>query len=122
MSSIRVVGEAADGRELLEMARNIQPDVILMELNLPNLSPFEALSALRREKLTTSIAIVTLTDDVQLMNAALENGVSGYIHKCDFAEEIATALQIIMSGKSFVSTQMCESMCTRLADRPLART
>jgi len=73
-----VVGEAASGTETLTLAEQLQPDLILLDLNMPALGGLDALPALRKLVPSARILILTMHDDPQYLRQALKNGASGY--------------------------------------------
>lgn len=79
--SFEVVGEARDGREALKLTKEIQPDVILMDVNMPNCSGIEATALIRRLNQDVKIIMLTVSDDQDDLFKAIKNGANGYLLK-----------------------------------------
>jgi two-component system, NarL family, response regulator LiaR len=107
ISTVKILGVATNGPEALEMVGKFRPDIILMDVILPGLTGIDAARLFRREGIETKIIIVSLTGDPHVIDAAIGEGVAGYVHKSDFASELASAIRIAVRGRTFVSSQLC---------------
>src|SRR3990172_4372826 len=85
---MEIVGEAADGLEAIEKAREIAPDVILMDLNMPRCSGLEAIQALQTEMPQINILVLTLSEMETDLFAAVKFGATGYLLKTAEPEEL----------------------------------
>src|SRR3954452_4698436 len=90
---IEVVGEAADGSEGVAMARRLEPDVVLMDLLMPNMDGVEAIGRISAERPVTEIGTTTSFIEHDQVTAALEAGASGYVLKDAEAEEVPPAVR-----------------------------
>ena len=88
---IEVVGEAADGSEGVAVARRLEPDVVLMDLLMPNMDGITAIGRIKEERPETEIVTMTSFIEEEKVTAALEAGASGYVLKDAEAEEVAAA-------------------------------
>lgn len=96
---VTVVGEAADGNQAVAMAIKLRPDVILMDLKMPNLDGIEATRQLARELPETRVLILTTFDaDIHVLEA-LRVGASGYVLKDSTPEAIVTSIHSVMAGE-----------------------
>jgi DNA-binding NarL/FixJ family response regulator len=95
---LEVVGRAADGPEAVEMAAATEPDVVLMDLNLPSMSGVEATALTCALPNPPAILVVTMVDDDDTVFAAMRAGARGYILKGSTGEEIAAAVTTVASG------------------------
>ena len=97
-NNIDVVEEACDGFEALEKARQLNPDIILMDINMPRCNGLEATRFIKAEMPQIKIIILTASgDDYQF--GAIKNGADGYLGKLFIAEELLTLLSKVNSGE-----------------------
>ena len=108
--SLRVVGEAVDGLEAIEKAKELQPDVILMDLNMPRCSGLEAIQALQTEMPQVNILVLTVSEMEADLFAAIKFGATGYLLKNVEPEELIHAIIHIAQGGVIVSPQMANAL------------
>ncbi|GHE40003.1 response regulator [Streptomyces capitiformicae] len=108
---ITVVGTAAGGREAVEKAVELRPDVVLMDVRMPELDGVEAVAVLRGRAPECRVVMLTTFDDEEYVVQALRAGASGYLLKDLPAEELAHAIRLAHSGV----TQLDSSVAARLA-------
>ena len=101
-----IVGEASDGIEGLQMAAERAPDIIILDVDMPQLNGLQMARALRKERKTARLVFLTMYKDEDMFNAALDVGVSGYVLKENATEEIIAALLAVARGE----TVYCSSM------------
>lgn len=101
--ALHIVGFASDGLEAVLKAAELQPDLILMDVNLPDLSGISAARRIQELSLKTKILFVSQILDRDVALAALDAGGLGYVVKSDAENELLTAVEAVMSGKRFVS-------------------
>lgn len=98
-----IVGEAADGAIGLRMAAELQPDIIVLDVDMPHLNGLQMARELRRLQSSAQIVFLTMYHDEDLFNAALDIGVKGYVLKENAGEEVVSALLNVADGKTFFS-------------------
>jgi two-component system response regulator NreC len=103
VADIKVVGEAANGREALEKTRQLAPDVILMDLAMPIMSGLEATRRIRKKFPGTKVLALTQYEDREYIVPTIEAGARGFISKTAAFTELASAIQSVHQGKSFLS-------------------
>ncbi len=108
--SLRVIGEAADGLEAIEKAKKLEPDVILMDLNMPRCSGLEAIQALQTEMPRVNILVLTVSEMESDLFAAMKFGATGYLLKHVEPEELIHAILHIAQGGVIVSPQMATAL------------
>jgi len=100
---IVVVGEAEDGREALQLSRKLQPDVVVMDIAMPDLNGIEAARQLLAEYPGIRIAALSMHSDKRFVSEMLKAGASAYLLKDCAFEELITAIRTIMTGKIYLS-------------------
>jgi len=113
---MEVVGEAADGLEAIEKAKEIAPDVILMDLNMPRCSGLEAIQALQAEMPQINILVLTVSEMETDLFAAVKFGATGYLLKKAEPEELISAILHIARGEVIVSPLMATKLLTEFKD------
>ena len=114
--SLEVVGEALDGLEAIEKTKEIAPDVVLMDLNMPRCSGLEAIQALQTEMPQVNVLVLTVSDKEADLFAAIKFGARGYILKNTEPEELIHAILHIAQGGVIVSPLMATKLLTEFKD------
>ncbi|HET7480184.1 MAG TPA: response regulator transcription factor [Rubrobacteraceae bacterium] len=97
---VEVVGEARDGEEAVKLAAKLQPDVILMDLNMPGVGGIEATRRILRTSPHISVLVISMYEDDDSVFAALKAGARGYLLKGALKAEILRAIRSVMSGEA----------------------
>jgi DNA-binding NarL/FixJ family response regulator len=105
-----VVGEASDGAEAVLMAQRLRPDVILMDVTMPEMDGVEACRQVRIDLPGTQVVMLTMHADQEVLASAIRAGASGYLVKDCSTEEIASAVRMAASGETALSPQLAASM------------
>jgi DNA-binding NarL/FixJ family response regulator len=115
-----VVGEARDGDEAIRLAEELQPEVILMDVTMPEVDGVEATRQIRQQQPEVRIVMLTMHADQEVLAAAIRAGASGYLVKDCSTEEIASAVRMAASGETALSPQLAASMLdeVRKLDQP----
>jgi DNA-binding NarL/FixJ family response regulator len=108
-----VVAEASDGKQAVELFRQHQPDVTIMDLRLPALSGVDAIKTIRQEFSSARIIVLTTFDGDEDIYRALQAGARGYLLKDMFGEELMDAIRTVHAGK----TRIPPAVAQRLAER-----
>ena len=111
-----VVGEATDGLESIEKAKELAPDVILMDLNMPRCSGLEAIQALQAEMPQINILVLTVSEMETDLFAAVKFGATGYLLKKAEPDELIRAIFHIAQGEVIVSPLMATKLLTEFKD------
>ena len=112
--NIRIVAEAADGRQAVEMIPELKPDVVLMDMRMPVMSGLEALQALSAAGQLPPTIILTTFDDDQLVLAGLKAGARGYLLKDVSLEQLVDAIQTVAEGGSLVKPAVTQRLLSGL--------
>ncbi len=100
--NIEVVAEAKDGAEAIEQARIYNPDVILMDINMPHTNGIEATKAIKAEKPEIGIIALTIHDQEEYLFELIRCGISGYVLKDINPDELVTTILGVAAGQSFI--------------------
>lgn len=111
---VQVVGEAGDAGEAVHRARELQPDVVLLDLDLPGASGIQALPGLREACPGAHILMLTVSEDTQDMQAALRAGAQGYLLKTMEGDELSLAIRRAARGEAIVSPEMTGKLVAAL--------
>lgn len=107
---LEVVGEASDGQEAIGATRSLDPDVVLMDINMPGLGGLEATLAIRRENQRVKILVLTQYDDREYVSRFLKSGASGYILKKAAGSELASAVRAVHRGGLVVDPALARGL------------
>ena len=114
-SDMIVVGEAADGVELLTLVETAQADVILLDLTMPRLGGLEVLPLLRERIPTARVLILTMHQDEGYLRRAIKGGAAGYVLKKAADVELIAAIQAVMRGDLYVHSSMTRALLDDIA-------
>lgn len=111
---ITIVGEAGNGAEAVRLARALKPDVVLMDIRMPEMNGVEATRQIRAESPTVEVLILTTYDDDELIWSGLEAGAKGYLLKDAPAEELISAIFQVAAGHSILPPNIAAKLVTRI--------
>ncbi|WP_377469345.1 response regulator [Paenibacillus chartarius] len=117
-ADLEVAGEAANGREAIEQARELQPDVVLMDLIMPELNGIEATSILRQEHPNMKIIVLTTFSDQDYVLSAIKAGANGYLLKDMEPEQIAEAIRQAQQGLPQLDPRVAGQLMSHIAAPP----
>jgi DNA-binding NarL/FixJ family response regulator len=103
---LHVVGEVTDGSKAVQETKELKPDLILLDIALPNLNGIEAARRIRQISPGTKILFVSQNNDADVVQAALSSGGRGYVLKADAGNELLPAIEAVLSGNRFVSSRL----------------
>lgn len=103
---LQLIGEASDGVEALQRVRELRPELILLDINLPMLNGIEAARQIRALSPTTKLLFVSENRLADIAEEALQAGGSGYVVKHHAAKELLPAIAAVLQGKRFVSADL----------------
>jgi RNA polymerase sigma factor (sigma-70 family) len=115
---IEIVGQASTGREAVDRARRIDPDVVLMDVRMPDLDGLEATRRLTRSAPRARVLILTTFEQDDYIFGALRAGASGFLLKRSRPEELIAAVHTIASGESLLSPSVTRRVIDRMAQQP----
>jgi two-component system, NarL family, nitrate/nitrite response regulator NarL len=100
---LEIVGEASDGVEAVRKARELSPDIILMDIDMPRMSGLAATEALRRELPQIKVLILSMFSNTDFVVRIIQSGASGYVLKESATEELVKAIDTVANGETFFS-------------------
>lgn len=109
---IEVVAEAENGYEAVELSQQLEPDVLVMDINMPRLSGIQAAERIRDLGLATQIVILSMHSDEPLVRQALRHGVRGYLLKRSIMEELMLAVRTASRGELYLCPAVSEIVLT----------
>ncbi len=105
---VSILGEASNGQEAVEMARELKPDVLIMDIMMPRMNGIQAAENIRNLRLSTRILLLSMYADAGFIHQALQCGVKGYVLKSSISDELLWAVRAIANGQTFLSSPISE--------------
>ena len=112
---MEIVGEAASGREALTLVPRLRPDIVLMDVRMPDLDGLATLERLKRADPDTAVIMVSLYDDADYLYRAVSAGAAGYILKEASRTELVRAVRATAQGGSIISPGMLRELLDRMS-------
>lgn len=113
---LRVAGEAGDGLSAIRLARALRPDLVLLDISMPELNGVDALPRLREVAPEARILIVSMHATPSHVRAALKAGADGYLLKTADEDEFLVAIRALLRGRKYISTELTGSMIISYVD------
>ncbi|MDM3870369.1 two-component system response regulator NarL [Porticoccus sp. W117] len=114
---LKVVGEASGGRQGVELAASLDPDLILVDLNMPEMDGFETIAALRDAGVSSRIIVFSVSEDREDVVKALKTGADGYLLKDMEPEQLVENIRSAANGKMAISHKLTEALAMALQQR-----
>lgn len=113
----RVIGEACDGVECLEKLNIIHPDILLLDINMPNMNGLEVLRELKERKIEIKVLVLTVHNEVEYLLKAVDIGVNGYLLKDSESAELKRAILSIVNGEDYIQPSLIPTLNAKMIDR-----
>jgi len=110
MHGIEVVGEAGDGKEAIDLASALHPDMILMDINMPGMNCLEAIGRIHKELPEVIVVIVSVSSNEEIVAQALRYGASGYLLKGASPSELEMAIRAVNNGEMYLTPQVSKTI------------
>lgn len=118
--NLEVVAEAANGRQALQLSRKLKPDLVIMDISMPDLNGIDAARQIFNELPKTSIIALSMHSEKQFIEGMLRAGVSGYILKDCAYKELITAIRTVLAGKIYLSPDVAGIVVQEFLDPTMA--
>jgi DNA-binding NarL/FixJ family response regulator len=102
-----VIGEAGDGLEAVKLSLSHSPDIIIVDLSMPNLGGVEAIARLKSEKCSPAIVVLSAKEDEFSVSDAMHAGAAAYVSKSSSADELKFAIRAVLKGQTYLSPSVC---------------
>lgn len=112
-----VVGEACDGREAVAQAKELKPDVLIVDISMPSLNGLEATRQMIKEDPRTKVLILTMHDTDPIIREVLDAGARGYVLKSDASRDLVTAVDAIRRNKTFFTAKVAQMVLDGYLDK-----
>ena len=113
-----VVGTATDGRQMLTMVSKLMPDVVLVDISMPNLNGFDAGEKLKKKFPDIKLVFLTANEDPDMVTEAFRIGANGYLLKNSAASEISLAIDTVLNAKIYVTLKITQGMISSFIKNP----
>jgi len=120
-SQYDVVGAVSDGHALLECATRLHPDVVVLDVGMPLLNGLDAARQLKKMMPCVKVVFLTMNDDSDLANRAMQGGASAYLLKCCGSSELFHAIEEALRGRQYVTKQVARGMQESFIQGPPGR-
>lgn len=112
-AGLKVVAEAEDGTMALERVREYQPDVLVLDVDMPGMDGFEVVRALRQQKLAVGVVFLTMHKDEDMFNEAMNMEVKGYVVKDSAVTDIVASIRAVSGERAFISPALSAYLLNR---------
>ncbi|MEQ1655832.1 MAG: response regulator transcription factor [Nitrospira sp.] len=116
-----LVGTAADGRALIESAKALQPDVIILDVSMPLLNGIDAAAHLKKMCPVAKLIFVTMHADTEYVRSAFEAGASAYVLKRSAVDELEQAIRAVLAGHSYITPLITKDLLSVFLAAPSAK-
>lgn len=107
---LEVVGEAADGMEALRSINKVNPDLVLLDLNMPKMDGISVIKEIKKQSPETKILALTMHKDEEYILEAFRSGANGYCIKTSSSNELLMAIRSVLAGKQYVSPEISDKV------------
>lgn len=114
---IKVISEASDGVECLDLLNHIRPDVLLLDINMPDKNGLEVLEEIRKKKMNIKVLVLTIHNEVEYLLRAVEIGIEGYILKDSESSVLKKAIFAIHNGETFIQPSLTPMLNSKMVER-----
>jgi DNA-binding NarL/FixJ family response regulator len=110
-----LVGTVADGSQLIEAVKALRPDVVVTDFSMPVMSGLEALRRMKADQLDAKVIFLTMHSDARVASEALRAGASGFLLKQAASEELITAIEDVLQGRTYLTPRLTKDVLANLS-------
>ncbi len=114
---MKVISEASDGIDCLNNLQEVIPDILLLDINMPNKNGLDVLRDIKEQKIPVKVLILTVHNEVEYLLKAVDIGANGYIMKDSESIELKKAIYYILNGESYIQPSLIPALNARLVNR-----
>ncbi|WMC94463.1 response regulator [Kineothrix sp. MB12-C1] len=114
---MKVISEASDGIDCLNNLQEVIPDIVLLDINMPNKNGLDVLRDIKEQKIPVKVLILTVHNEVEYLLKAVDIGANGYIMKDSESIELKKAIYYILNGESYIQPSLIPALNARLVNR-----
>ena len=115
--SVKVIEEAINGKECLEKLTSTIPDVLLLDINMPDMNGLEVLEQIKTDNIQVKVLMLTVHNEIEYLVKAVDIGADGYIIKDSDSSELKKAINSIMEGETYIQPSLIPALNNRLISR-----
>lgn len=120
-SSFAVVGEASDGYECLNIVNKVKPDIVLLDINMPNLDGLQTLKIMRQQGMTNKVILLTINSDADYVIRAMEYKCNGYVLKDSDFDTLKNAITLVDEGEIYIEPSLTTDINSNLVKREIVK-
>lgn len=120
-SEINVVAEAGDGYECLNLTNKTKPDIVLLDINMPNMDGIQVLNIMKQQKMLSKVIVLTIHNEIEYLVKALEIGCDGFILKDSDFDTLKKAIFSVYSGETYIEPSLMPLLNSSLAERDVLK-
>lgn len=120
-SEINVVAEAGDGYECLNLTNKTKPDIVLLDINMPNMDGIQVLNIMKQQEMLCKVIVLTIHNEIEYLVKALEIGCDGFILKDSDFNTLKKAIFSVYSGETYIEPSLMPLLNSSLAERDVLK-
>lgn len=113
----QVIEEACDGVECLEKLSKITPDILLLDINMPNMNGLEVLQKIKDKRMRVKVLVLTVHNEVEYLLKAVDIGINGYLLKDSESAELKKAILTVVNGEDYIQPSLIPLLNAKMIDR-----
>lgn len=114
---VEVIGEASDGVECLELLEKVIPQVLLLDINMPNMNGLEVLEKIKENDINVKVIILTVHNEIEYLLKAVEIGIDGYMLKDSDSSELKKAIFSVIDGETYIQPSLIPMLNSKMIER-----